>query len=136
MPSNVQAIVLVNAIDYPDVLAHVSVRARNLKVMLAICFSEEKSKHILSMLDKHIFLTVEDTLVRYEEAAPELPLTRRASSHLILAQARERAAFIDPPPIPEKSFMLIDEFNSINMGAKSNNLLEMKGKIPDWVKLP
>ena len=123
VPSNVQAIVLLNANDYPDVLAHVSVRARNLKVMLIICFSEEKSKHLESMVDKHLFLTIEDTKVRYEEASPELPLTRRASSHLILAQAREQAALLESPPIPEKSFMLIEEFNTKNMGAKSNNLL-------------
>ena len=34
VPANVQAIVVLNASDYPDVLAHVSVRARNLKVLL------------------------------------------------------------------------------------------------------
>ena len=39
VPTNVQAIVVLNANDYPDVLAHVSVRARNLKVMLAINFN-------------------------------------------------------------------------------------------------
>ena len=38
VPSNVQAIILLNASDYPDVLAHVSVRARNLKVLLAVLF--------------------------------------------------------------------------------------------------
>ena len=38
VPSNVQAIILVDGTDYPDVLAHVSVRARNLKVLLAVLF--------------------------------------------------------------------------------------------------
>ena len=40
VPSNVQAIVYLNPEtgDHPDVLAHVSVRARNLKVMLTVCF--------------------------------------------------------------------------------------------------
>ena len=42
VPSNVQAIVLLNhqTGDHPDVLAHVSVRARNLKVMLCVVFDE------------------------------------------------------------------------------------------------
>lgn len=40
VPSNVQAIVVLNSNDYPDVLAHVSVRARNLKVLLAILFDD------------------------------------------------------------------------------------------------
>jgi hypothetical protein len=43
VPSNVQAIVLLSphTANHPDVLAHVSVRARNLKVMLACVFDEE-----------------------------------------------------------------------------------------------
>ncbi len=40
VPQNVQAIVLIDGTDYPDVLAHVSVRARNLKVMFVVCFDE------------------------------------------------------------------------------------------------
>ena len=40
VPTNVQAIVILNSSDYPDVLAHVSVRARNLKVMLVVLFDE------------------------------------------------------------------------------------------------
>lgn len=41
VPSNVQAIILTDGTDYPDVLAHVSVRARNLKVMLAVAFNDQ-----------------------------------------------------------------------------------------------
>jgi alpha-glucan,water dikinase len=40
VPSNVQAMILLNSSDYPDVLAHVSVRARNLKVLFAVLFNE------------------------------------------------------------------------------------------------
>ena len=40
VPDNVQAIVVLNSTDYPDVLAHVSVRARNLKVLLVVLFDE------------------------------------------------------------------------------------------------
>lgn len=40
VPSNVQAIIVLNSSDYPDVLAHVSVRARNLKVMLTVLFDD------------------------------------------------------------------------------------------------
>lgn len=40
VPDNVQAIIMLNSSDYPDVLAHVSVRARNLKVLLAVLFNE------------------------------------------------------------------------------------------------
>ena len=40
VPTNVQAIVVLNAADYPDVLAHVSVRARNLKLLLTVNFNQ------------------------------------------------------------------------------------------------
>ena len=40
VPANVQAIILIDGTDFPDVLAHVSVRARNLKVMFIVCFDE------------------------------------------------------------------------------------------------
>ena len=49
VPTNVQAIILIDSIDYPDVLAHVSVRARNLKIMFAVCFDEGKKNHLLSL---------------------------------------------------------------------------------------
>ena len=42
VPENVKGIVLMNSDDYPDVLAHVSVRARNEKVLLAGLFNQEK----------------------------------------------------------------------------------------------
>jgi len=60
VPANVQAIILINSSDYPDVLAHVSVRARNLKVMLGVLFDEEKGKQLYDLEGNHIFLHVED----------------------------------------------------------------------------
>jgi alpha-glucan,water dikinase len=49
IPDNVQGIlVLAPEHDYPDVLAHVSVRARNLKVLLAVCFNVSKCKDLES----------------------------------------------------------------------------------------
>ena len=58
VPSNVQAIVLLASQtgDHPDVLAHVSVRARNLKVLLCVVFDEAKCNELASMEGKHIFL--------------------------------------------------------------------------------
>ena len=46
VPDNVQAIIMMNSSDYPDVLAHVSVRARNLKVLLAVLFSESTCNNL------------------------------------------------------------------------------------------
>ena len=58
VPSNVQAIVLLahETGDHPDVLAHVSVRARNLKVLLCVLFDQEKCNKLAALEGKHIFL--------------------------------------------------------------------------------
>ena len=66
VPTNVQAIVVLNASDYPDVLAHVSVRARNLKVLLTVLFDEEECNKLLKLENRHVFLKVEGSNVKYE----------------------------------------------------------------------
>ncbi len=65
IPNNVQAIILLNSSDYPDVLAHVSVRARNLKILLAVLFDEIKCNELRDMVGKHIALKVEDSIVKF-----------------------------------------------------------------------
>lgn len=84
IPNNVQAIILVDGTDYPDVLAHVSVRARNMKVLLAVLFDEQKVAELKSLVDKHVQFNVEDHNVRFQETNPNSAINRKASSHLIL----------------------------------------------------
>ena len=58
VPDNVKAIVLLNSDDYPDVLAHVSVRARNLKVMLTVLFDDEKCKQLENLKGMNTILKI------------------------------------------------------------------------------
>lgn len=102
VPYNVQAIVYLNPLtgDHPDVLAHVSVRARNLKVMLAVVFDETKCRELAQLEGKHVLLQVESSnQVKFEEKSPNELLTRRASSNLILQSAIEGVKNIKTPPI-------------------------------------
>jgi alpha-glucan,water dikinase len=66
VPTNVQAIIVLNASDYPDVLAHVSVRARNLKVLLTVNFNQAECDKLIGMEGKHLLLQVEGSNVKYE----------------------------------------------------------------------
>jgi alpha-glucan,water dikinase len=61
VPPNVQAIIYLNPNtgDHPDVLAHVSVRARNLKVMLAVVFEEKQCAYLSELEGKSLLLTPE-----------------------------------------------------------------------------
>ena len=67
VPANVQAIVLMNSADYPDVLAHVSVRARNLKVLLCVLFDEPQYKTLMGLTGKHLKLDVANSNVSYQQ---------------------------------------------------------------------
>ena len=113
VPNNVQAIVLLASQtgDHPDVLAHVSVRARNLHVMLAVVFDETKCQELASLEGKHIFLeTKTSDDVSFELQNPHKALTRRASSHLILQNAIENAKEIKDPPLLTKPVLTLSEF--------------------------
>jgi alpha-glucan,water dikinase len=122
VPTNVQAIVVLNAPDYPDVLAHVSVRARNLKVLLTVLFDGNECDNLVGLEGRHVHLKVEGSNVKYEIQNENQPIARRASSHLILQSAMDEAANLEPPPMFSKSLMFMNEFNEANSGAKSNNL--------------
>lgn len=63
IPSNVQAIILVDGTDYPDVLAHVSVRARNLKVLLAVLFDDSKISELKALVGQHLLFNVKNHIV-------------------------------------------------------------------------
>lgn len=52
VPINVDSLIIINANDYPDTLAHVSVRARNLAVPFMVCFDEELSNKIKTLVGK------------------------------------------------------------------------------------
>jgi alpha-glucan,water dikinase len=65
VPANVQAIILIDGTDYPDVLAHVSVRARNLKVLFTVCFEESINQELLGLVGKHTFFAIEGNKLRF-----------------------------------------------------------------------
>lgn len=66
IPTNVKAIVVMNASDYPDVLAHVSVRARNLNVLLSVLFDDEKCDELSSLEGKHLKMEVQGQNVNFK----------------------------------------------------------------------
>ena len=61
VPANVQAMILLNSSDYPDVLAHVSVRARNLKVLFAVFMNEDSYGDFKKLAGKHFMMSVKGT---------------------------------------------------------------------------
>jgi alpha-glucan,water dikinase len=58
IPVNVVGLVIVNSRDYPDILAHVSVRSRNLGVLFSVCFDDRVCSELLDQQGKWIELKV------------------------------------------------------------------------------
>lgn len=88
------------------------------------------------MVGKHVVMNVKNHIVEWSQLNPNQPIARRASSHLILQEARDTAEQLEPPKMFKKSLMFMDEFSSKHSGAKSNNLKNLRGKLDKNIKLP
>ncbi|CAM0912166.1 unnamed protein product [Alopecurus aequalis] len=125
--------------DMPDVLSHVSVRARNCKVLFATCFD----LNTLSELQGHdgkVFsfkTTSADVTYRYffYREITESELMQSSSPN---AQAGEAIPSVS---LVKKKFLgkyaiSAEEFTEEMVGAKSRNIAYLKGKVPSWVGVP
>ena len=58
IPMNVVGLIIIFSRDYPDILAHVSVRARNLKVLFSVCFDDSVCSNLEKTKGKSIQLQI------------------------------------------------------------------------------
>jgi alpha-glucan,water dikinase len=120
--------------DMPDVLSHVSVRARNGKICFATCFDPD----VLADLRKK------------DKKAVSIQITPNADLSYSDIGAAEVASAVAtdndqaPPPkiiLKKKKFVgkyaiSADEFTPDLVGAKSRNIANLRGKLPSWIRLP
>ncbi|KAL5552841.1 hypothetical protein UlMin_040242 [Ulmus minor] len=118
--------------DMPDVLSHVSVRARNSKVCFATCFDPNILSDLQSREGKLLHLKPTSADVTYSEVKEDE-----------LAGASSTPSHEDIPALKlvKKKFsgryaISAEEFTSEFVGAKSRNIGYLKGKVPSWVGIP
>ncbi|XP_024543149.1 alpha-glucan water dikinase 1, chloroplastic [Selaginella moellendorffii] len=119
--------------DMPDVLSHVSVRARNSKVLFATCFDPNILTDLRSLEGKALKLQL--------TASSEIVYSKVSDTEL---SGDVAAAVEEEPPhivLKTKRFMgkyavTADEFTPELVGAKSLNTANLRGKLPSWIKLP
>lgn len=58
IPLNVVALIIILSRDYPDILAHVSVRARNLGVFFSVCFDDKICSNLQEIIGKWIEIKI------------------------------------------------------------------------------
>ncbi|CAO2038492.1 unnamed protein product [Urochloa humidicola] len=120
--------------DMPDVLSHVSVRARNGKVLFATCFDLE----ILSELQRY-----DGKLISVKPTSADISYKETTQSELLVANFTTADDDKSGPTIslvkkqfPGKYAICADEFSDEMVGAKSRNIAYLKGKIPSSVGVP
>lgn len=120
--------------DMPDVLSHVSVRARNGKVCFATCF------------DTQVFsdLQAKDGVLLKLQPTPSDLIYNEISDAEVSSSGETAILDENVPPgisLKKKTFggryaVGADVFNSDLVGAKSRNIAHLKNKLPSWIKVP
>ncbi|KAJ1275385.1 hypothetical protein BS78_05G131700 [Paspalum vaginatum] len=120
--------------DMPDVLSHVSVRARNSKVLFATCFDPE----ILSELEQN-----DRKLISVKPTSADISYRECAESELLVTSSTTAEDDKSGPSISlsKKQFLgkyaiSADEFSDEMVGAKSRNIAYLKWKVPPFVGVP
>ncbi|WRX14759.1 Pyruvate phosphate dikinase [Theobroma cacao] len=122
--------------DMPDVLSHVSVRARNCKVCFATCFDPDILADVQANKGKLLRLKPTSADVVYSEVKEgELAdwsstnLKGDSPSSITLVRKRFGGKYaISAEEFTPEMVRLV--------GAKSRNISYLKGKVPSWVGIP
>ncbi|KAK3416768.1 hypothetical protein EUGRSUZ_H02531 [Eucalyptus grandis] len=120
--------------DMPDVLSHVSVRARNSKVCFATCFDPEILADLEANEGKLLCLKPTSTAILYNELK-EIEILDASAT-----ESEEGGSF-PSLTLAKKKFsgryaITSDKFTGEMVGAKSRNIAHMKGKLPSWIGVP
>lgn len=117
--------------DAPDVLSHLSVRCRNVKALFGACYDPEPLEQLAELDGKYISIhTTAAGSVTWEET----DAAAVASASDALAPLKVLSV---PKPTWCKQWSIgIGEFRDGVVGAKSKNLANLRGKLPEWISLP
>ncbi|KAF7809324.1 alpha-glucan water dikinase, chloroplastic [Senna tora] len=120
--------------DMPDVLSHVSVRARNSKVCFATCFDPNILANLQANKGKLLHVKPTSADVIYSEVK-DGELDGVKSTEL------KGAGSLSPITLARKQFrgkfaISSEEFTNEMVGAKSRNISYLKGKVPSWIGIP
>eukprot|EP01025_Chloroclados_australasicus_P029393 TRINITY_DN2937_c0_g1_i13.p1 TRINITY_DN2937_c0_g1~~TRINITY_DN2937_c0_g1_i13.p1 ORF type:complete len:933 (-),score=168.34 TRINITY_DN2937_c0_g1_i13:30-2582(-) len=127
--------------ELPDVLSHVSVRARNMKALFAACYEEETLQQLREAEGKvtefNVTAAGQVTWEFTDESEMYQPeATMEMDSSRGLMRTKSRRLRIDIPEWCGLWVVKMKQFGDGIVGAKSKNLAALRGQIPDWINLP
>ena len=135
VPINCSCLIIIKSENYPDILAHVSVRARNLNVPFAVCFNEDKANNILKLLNKKVEVNLENQEVLFKETSS---ISNKNNGNDEDEEEIQKVQVLKTGDKYKKIYLELSEFDKNSVGAKSNNTKKIFGKVPgcDWLKYP
>lgn len=143
IPEDVQAVITP---DDTDIVSHVAVRARNAHLLFATCYNDGIIKQLKSLKGRLINLTVNQAgEVVFEEKTiiPIQPIDKDKlifKEEICIKSSRERSSDKLEPIAIQPDFIgyAISEkdFEKGVVGRKARNLLSVRERLPDWIRLP
>ncbi|KAJ4701488.1 Alpha-glucan water dikinase [Melia azedarach] len=115
----------------PDVLSHVSIRARNNKVCFATCYDQNILRNLKSKEGKAVSIRLKSTdLIISDISSSNLPLNSFVPQSIPRGLTFKRKIFRG------KYAVSVQDFTPDMVGAKSSNIKFLTGRAPSWIKIP
>ncbi|KAF2323958.1 hypothetical protein GH714_004742 [Hevea brasiliensis] len=128
IPDGVVAVLTPNM---PDILSHVSIRARNSKVCFATCFDQNILRNLKLKEGKAISISMKSmNLIISDVDGSNLSLNSSISTSIPRAVTLKRKLFCG------KYAISLEEFTAEMVGAKSCNIKFLRERVPSWIKIP
>lgn len=124
-PEGVNAIITSESVD---LVSHIAVRTRNSRLLFATCYDKECLDRLKSLKGHLLNLTVKASGdVIFEEVAGEM----------ITVQPQTKLEFKKITKPDFTTYAISSKgFSDRLVGGKSNNLIRLQNKMPDWIHLP
>ncbi|XP_010254601.1 PREDICTED: alpha-glucan water dikinase 2 isoform X2 [Nelumbo nucifera] len=116
--------------DMPDVLSHVSIRARNSKVCFATCFDQRILQDLKLKEGKAVSIWIKFSNLEIRD------ISSSAVSFGPTTSTFPQALTLKKKNFGGKYAISIEEFTSDTVGAKSRNIQFLRGRVPSWIKIP
>ena len=125
IPEGVTAVI---APDVVDIVSHVAVRARNARVLFATCHDAELLQHLKSLRGQQVQLEI--------SPAGDILVTALALTSPGAAPRRKASPLAVSPRGFTQYAVSLDGFNAKLVGGKACHQARLRGRLPDWIRLP
>ena len=127
LPKNVTAVITTDTVD---IVSHVAIRARNSNALFATCYDQNTMAKLESLQGSWIAMTATTTgEVTFEKSS------RRKEAMAIGEMEDVKPVSLEKPSFSDYA-LSSDAFDRTVVGAKSNHLRELRGRLPHWIQLP